>query len=132
MEPSLGLRPNDLSVPEFLAKEHAFKVWVASFDGLKAVTLGSSYNAVGSPDNTWESVELSMLNSVLKANKTFKTPKKLRSGPMYQPQHVPFTPRSKREPLIKLEALGESLADKDRNQQIKYGLDPLWPIRSQF
>ena len=111
-----------ISVPELLAKEQVFKVWVAYFDGLKAVTLGSLNNAVGSTDYTWENVKLPTLNCLSKANETFKTPKKLKLGPMLPLQHVPFSPRSKREPLIKLEALRESLAAKDLNHQIEYGI----------
>ncbi len=76
LKPSLGfdLRPEDLSAPELLAKEHVFKVWVAYFDALKAAsTSGSLNNTVGSPVGIWENVELPMLDGLSKANETFKT-----------------------------------------------------------
>jgi hypothetical protein len=114
LEPSLsvGLRPTELSMNELLSKEHAFEVWVAYFENLKATKLGGTNNEFGSPDS-WEDVEPPSLASLSRARETFKTPKKLKLGPLLAPELVPVwiltTPRPT---LTKVEAVGEEIGEE--------------------
>jgi hypothetical protein len=52
-----------------------------------------------------ENVEVPRLDGLSQANDTFKTPEKLKLGPLFSPQHIPSLHNPKREALIKLEAL---------------------------
>jgi hypothetical protein len=81
LEPSLsiGLRLTELSMSELLSKEHVFKAWVAYFEK--------------SPDS-WEDVEPPTLASLSRPCEIFKTPKKLKVGPLLAPEHVPVTSTS--------------------------------------
>jgi hypothetical protein len=84
LDPSLPLvqKPKDLSLNEPLGMEHAFQVWVAYFDALKATKLGltTEIDLLGSP-GSWEDVNLPTLASLTKANGTFTPPGKLKLGP---------------------------------------------------
>jgi archaellum component FlaC len=70
-------------------------------------------------------MEPSTLESLTRANNTFKTPKKLKLGAILSPRHVPFTPQSQRPALTKLEGLKENAKEEERGLYIQYGIQAM-------
>jgi hypothetical protein len=116
--------PMDLGIEELLSFEHAFGVWVAYFEALKATKFGASAELIRSPDS-WENVKPPTLASLARANDTFKTPRKLKLGPMSSPSHVPNTPHSKRPALTLLEGLQETAEEEDKARHLQYGIQAM-------
>jgi hypothetical protein len=93
LEPFLpvSLLADETILVEMMGKDLPLEVWTAHFDSLKAEAAEalkrSSQSSYGST-STWEEVEIPSLETLQAASESFKTPKKLRLGPVLAPGSV--------------------------------------------
>jgi hypothetical protein len=123
LEPSLPVRlqPSELSLSEFISKEHRFEVWVAYVDTLKAMKTKPGGSLSPETLGSWEDVDVPTLESLSKARQTFKTPKKLKLGPLLSPVNVPFK-NSRGEPLSEIEPIWENEEGEVLESKISQGI----------
>jgi hypothetical protein len=89
---SVELLSDEITLVDMMGRDLSLEVWTAHFDSLKAEAAGalkrSSLSSYGTT-SPWEEVEIPSLDSLQAASDSFKTPKKLRLGPVLAPDTLP-------------------------------------------
>jgi hypothetical protein len=93
---------------------------VAYFDALKSTKLNHKAASPGT-NESWENVGIPTLESLSRASETFKTPKKLKLGPILSLANVPFT-NSRIKPMPFIETLPKGASMELADRHIQHGI----------
>jgi hypothetical protein len=125
MDPNLAVRllPEDVSIVDLMAKEHALEVWGAYFESLKEqdATSKSGSSPSGDSERHWEEVEVATLEILQAANSSSKTSKKLKLGAVLSPETLPVA-RPKSSVLSEITPLTGTDAGDEEKQKIQQAL----------
>jgi hypothetical protein len=124
-EPSLArsFLPEELEAADLLGKEKAFVEWSAYFGGLQAKRLLEQSPSSGGSMEAWEKIETPILEAFSQANRSLKTPKRLRLGSLLavDVETLPM-PEERQEHFSTLEAFAVDVEDDFLDSKIQNGL----------
>jgi hypothetical protein len=119
------LLPEDVTVAEMMSKEYALEIWMAHFESLKDKDASGKRPASSSPDelgSPWEEVEVTSLENLQAANRTMKTPKKLKLGAVLAPEALPVPHRPREAYFSTVNPLDIDDPDEEETSKILKGM----------